>query len=93
MSKKSISSKNKMGKEMTYEEIGVVTGLSPQQVHKIEKDAFNKMVYALMEKQNINIFDSIIAVSSYLGIDVDQSYKKLDKRNKQLLQNIIKKPW
>lgn len=79
------SNKNKMGKSMTYEEIGEVMDLTPQQVHKSEKEAFNKLVKGLMINANMSIFDSIIAISKYLGIEVEHCYKKLDKENKQTL--------
>ena len=78
-------SKNKMGKSLTFEEIGTVMELSPQQVHKIEREAFNKMLRGLMVSANLNIFDTLIVLSSYLGIDTDQAYKKLDTENMELL--------
>lgn len=80
MSKSNIS-KNKMGKSLTYEEIGTVMELSPQQVHKIEREAFNKMVRLLMNSTSSSIFDTILALSSYLGLDPEQAFKKLDEEN------------
>jgi transcriptional regulator with XRE-family HTH domain len=81
-------SKNKTGKCFTYEEIGEKMDLSPQQVHKIEREAFNKMIKLL--SVNNNIFDVVLGLSSYLGLDPDQAYKKLDKQNKDKLSMHIK---
>lgn len=74
-------SKNRTGKCLTYEEIGEELEISPQQVHKIEKEAFNKLVKRLAVYPQSNIFEAILTLSEYLGIDADQAYKKLDKNN------------
>lgn len=79
------TSKNKMGKEMTYEEIGNVMDLSPQQVHKIEREAFNKIIKRLMLSTHMSIFDTIIVISTHFGIQLEQAYKKLDEENLELL--------
>ena len=84
---------NKMGKSMTYEEIGGVMNLSPQQVHKIEREAFNKMVRRLMNSTKMSIFDTVIALSTHLGIDLEQSYKKLDEENLELLSIYTKEEY
>ncbi len=74
-------SKNRTGKCLTYEEIGEELSISPQQVHKIEKEAFNKLIKRLAVYPQSNIFEAIITLSEYFGIDTDQAYKKLDKTN------------
>lgn len=84
------SNKNKMGKCLTYEEIGTVMELSPQQVHKIEREAFNKIVRRLMNVAHLSIFDTLLVVSSQFGIDIEQTYKKLDDENMQLLSEYTK---
>lgn len=81
--------KNKTGKSLTYEEIGSKLKMSPQQVHKIEKDAFNKIVKRFMTIMDINIFDSMVLLSDYFGLDPDQIYKKLDDNNYQILCEYI----
>lgn len=78
-------SKNRTGKSLTYEEIGEKLEISPQQVHKIEKEAFNKIIRRLTTCTNANIFEAILSVSEYFGIDPDQCYKKLDKANHEKL--------
>jgi transcriptional regulator with XRE-family HTH domain len=82
-------SKNKTGKELTYEEIGDRLGISPQQVHKIEKESFNKIIRRFESLTGLNIFDVIIAISQHFGIDPDQCYKKLDKDNHNKLCQYI----
>jgi hypothetical protein len=84
------SSKNKMGKALTYEEIGQVMDLSPQQVHKIEREAFNKILRRLMNSTHLSIFDTIIVLSTHFGISLEQAYKKLDEENMQTLSEYTK---
>lgn len=83
------SNKNPTGKCLTYEEIGSIMNISPQQVHKIEKEAFNKFLRSWKVKLNMDIFDSIIFVSSFLGIEHKQCFKKLDKENKEDLKQYL----
>ena len=78
-------SKNRTGKSLTYEEIGEKLNLSPQQVHKIEKEAFNKIIKRMTATSKTNVFDVILSLSEFLGIDPDQCYKKLDKFNNEKL--------
>lgn len=81
---------NPSGKEQTYEQIGHKLKISPQQVHKIEREAFNKIIRRVMEKNNMDIFDSIIYFSKLFGVEVEQCYKKLDKVNLDLLNDYLK---
>ncbi len=77
-------------KEMTYEEIGAVVGISPQQVHKIEKDALNLMLKRLINCSPQNtIFELMFAMSDYFGISLDQLYSKLDKENLDSLAKYV----
>jgi hypothetical protein len=88
MKEKSINIvKNKTGKTSTYEEIGDIMKLSPQQVHKIEKEAFNKLLRGLSAAMKSNLFDTIINLCSYLGMDLEQAYKKLDDENLKILSD------
>lgn len=89
MSKSNVS-KNKMGKCLTFEEIGGVMDLSPQQVHKIEREAFNKIIKNMMITANLTIFETILSVSSFLGLDPEQAYKKLDSENLTTLSEYTK---
>lgn len=77
--------KLRTGKSLTYEEIGERMDISPQQVHKIEKEAFNKIIKRFMISSGKNIFDTVLFVCEYLGIDPDQCFKKLDKENYETL--------
>lgn len=83
--------KIKSGKSMTYDEIGEKMKISPQQVHKIEREAFNKIIRSFMEKNNENIFTTIVNISEYFGIDSDQCLKKLDKVNTDILNEFVEK--
>ncbi len=80
------SKKNPSGKEMTYEEIGNKLNISPQQVHKIEKEAYNKIIANIMAKNKMDVFDAVLYFSILFGAESDQCYKKLNASNKQLLK-------
>lgn len=54
--------------QLTYEEIGKRVGLSPQQIHKIDKIAVAKLVYRLHEKDGGTWFDAATAVMVGLQI-------------------------
>lgn len=82
-------SKNKTGKSLTYEEISKKLNISPQQVHKIEREAFNKLIKRLSEKSGESIFQTIVFLSKYLGIDTDQIYKKLNRENYDSLKAYV----
>lgn len=77
--------KNRTGKSMTYEEIGKELAISPQQVHKIEKEAFNKIIKRMAMYPNTNMVEVVLTISEQFGIDPDQIYKKLDKDNNEKL--------
>ena len=81
------SKKNPSGKEKTYEEIGQKLKISPQQVHKIEKEAYNKIICNIMNKYNVDVFDAILQFSALFGAEPEQCYKKLNTVNKILLKD------
>jgi hypothetical protein len=80
------SKKNPSGKEKTYEEIGEKLKISPQQVHKIEKEAYNKIIGNIMKKQNVDVFDAVLYFSVLFGSEPEQCYKKLNSTYKALLK-------
>jgi transcriptional regulator with XRE-family HTH domain len=79
----------KVQKNKTYEQISERMGLSPQQIHKIEKDAINKMMDNLGD--SFTNFDKVIALCSYLGTEPHQIYNKLNKKNRELILEQISK--
>jgi len=80
------NNQKRIEKELTYEEIGKKIGISPQQVHKIEKDALNKIIRMMRNcSPNNTIFEILFAVSDHLGISLEQLYNKLDKENLDVL--------
>jgi hypothetical protein len=80
------SKNNPSGKEKTYEEIGAKLNISPQQVHKIEKEAYNKIIGNIMVKQKMDVFDAVLYFSILFGAEPEQCYKKLNPANKLLLK-------
>jgi transcriptional regulator with XRE-family HTH domain len=79
----------KVKKNMTYEQIGNEVGISPQQVHKIEKEALNKMVSRLANLGTFNIFEIIIGLSNEFGVEPHQIFGKLDIKNKETLYEFV----
>lgn len=84
-----MSDTKKVRKFLTYDQIGSLKGISPQQVHKIEKEAINKIIYMMYEDERFNIFEIIIALSDYFGVSPQQVYGKLNDSNKQLVYDYV----
>lgn len=84
------SKANPSGKEKTYEQIGKIQNISPQQVHKKEKDAINKIIRRTIELKNYDIIQSITYFCTMFGVEPEQCLKKLDFANKELLSVYMK---
>lgn len=76
---------HKIQKCLTYEEIGKRVNISPQQVHKIEKEAFNKMFSRLSCSTEFTPSEIVHGMCRYFGVSHDQVIKKLDPINKNKL--------
>lgn len=84
-----MSNDKKVRKFLTYDKIGSLKGISPQQVHKIEKEAINKMVLALHEDGRFNIFEIIIGLSDFFGVSPKQVYGKLNENMQQIVYEYV----
>jgi hypothetical protein len=80
--KKSVSQK-----QLTYEDIARKYDMTPAKAHSIVKQAYNKMVKALMERENINIFDAVLALREYFNMSEEEAVNKLNDEHKLLLKN------
>lgn len=80
----------KVKKNMTYEKIGEKVGISPQQVHKIEKESINKIIKRILDEERFNIFQIVVNLSEVFGVEPHQVYGKLNKKNKQIMYSFIK---
>jgi transcriptional regulator with XRE-family HTH domain len=80
-----MSNRKKIQKSLSFDEISEKIGISPQQVHKIEKEATNKMFSKLCNSNKFTPFEVHLGLSAYLGIEPEQLLKKLDNRNKRIL--------
>lgn len=72
----------KIFKNLTYDEISKKLNLSTQQVHKIEKDAFNKIFKRTSISGQFTPVEVILGMCSEFGIQPDQCYNKLTNDNK-----------
>ena len=80
--------KQKNGKrQLTYEEIARKYDMTPAKAHSIVKQAYNKMVKALMERENINIFDAVLALREYFSMSEQEAFEKLNDEHKLILRN------
>jgi len=79
----------KISKNLTFEEIGQELDISPQQVHKIEKEAFNKVFQGLLSLEKHTPVELVAGICDYFGIQPEQFMKKLDKKNREVLLTFI----
>ena len=84
-----MSTHKKVRKNLTYEQIGNTLSISPQQVHKIEKEAINKIINTLLNDSRFNIFEVVVNLSEFFGVEPHQVYGKLNKKNKQLMYKFV----
>lgn len=73
-------------KHLTYEEIARKYDMTPAKAHSIVKQAYNKMIKALMERENINIFDAVLALREYFNMSEQEAYEKLNEEHKIILR-------
>ena len=80
--------KSKNGqKQLTYEEIARKYDMTPAKAHSIVKQAYNKMIKALIDREKINIFDAVLVLREYFNMSEQEAYEKLNDENKQSLKN------
>lgn len=61
--------------------------MTPAKAHSIVKQAYNKMVKALIEREKINIFDAVLAIREYFNMTEQEAFDKLNDEHKMLLKN------
>ena len=80
--------KSKNGqKQLTYEEIARKYDMTPAKAHSIVKQAYNKMIKALIDREKINIFDAVLVLREYFNMSEQEAYEKLNDENKQALKS------
>ena len=82
----------KVKKNLTYEQIGELVGMSAQQVHKVEKEVINKIVDTLSGTE-YNIFEVILSMCEMFGVEPHQICNKLDEKNKQHVYRFVKESY
>lgn len=86
MIKESIMTREKLPKnQLTYEELARKYDITPNKAHSIVKSAYNKMVKSLMEKESINIFDTVLALREYFNMSEKEAFDKLNEEHKRLI--------
>lgn len=79
----------KIQKNLTYEEISDIVDISPQQIHKIEKEALNTIFNRLCNFSQFTPVEIILSVCETFGMNPEQYYKKLNDSNKDILLNYV----
>lgn len=74
--------KNTRRETYTYEEIAKAYKVSPNKIHSIVKTAYNKMVSHCVVKYNMNIFDAVMSIKTWLKMSDREAFEKLNKSNK-----------
>lgn len=74
--------KNTRRETYTYEEIAKSYQVSPNKIHSIVKTAYNKMVCHCVVKYDMNIFDAVMSIKSWLNMSDREAFEKLNKSNK-----------
>ena len=74
--------KNTRRETYTYEEIANAYKVSPNKIHSIVKTAYNKMVNHCVKNYNMNIFDAVMSIKTWLKMTDREAFEKLNKSNK-----------
>jgi len=74
-------------KQLTYEDIARKYDMTPAKAHSIVKQAYNKMIKSLIERENINIFDAVLALREYFNMSEQEAYDKLNEEHKVSLKH------
>jgi len=72
-------------KQLTYEELARKYDITPNKAHSIVKSAYNKMVKNLMEMEDINIFDTVLALREYFNMSEKEAFEKLNEEHKRMI--------
>lgn len=72
-------------KQLTYEELARKYDITPNKAHSIVKSAYNKMVKNLMERERINIFDTVLALREYFNMSEKEAFEKLNDEHKRMI--------
>lgn len=75
------------GKEsgLTYEEIARMYDITTSKAQSIVKSAYNKMIKGLIENEEINIFDAVLALREYFNMTEQEAFEKLNDEHKDML--------
>lgn len=72
-------------KGLTYEEIARMYDITASKAQSIVKSAYNKMIKSMIEKQGLNIFDTVLALREYFNMTENEAFEKLNDEHKDML--------
>lgn len=70
---------------LTYEEIARKYDITSSKAQTIVKSVYNKIIKSLVEKEDINIFDAVLALREYFNISEAEAFDKLNDEHKDML--------
>ena len=72
-------------KGLTYEEIARMYDITSSKAQSIVKSAYNKMIKSMVEKQGLNIFDTVLALREYFNMTESEAIEKLNDEHRDML--------
>ena len=70
---------------LTYEEIARMYDITASKAQTVVKSAYNKMVKGLVEQEDINIFDAVLALREYFNMSESDAFDKLNDEHRDML--------
>lgn len=70
---------------LTYEQIARKYDITVNRTQTVVKSVYNKIVKALLENENISIFEVVLALRDYFNMDEQEAFDKLNDTHKEML--------
>lgn len=80
------SRNNQSRKPLTYEDLARKYDTTPNKVHSVVKSAYNKIIKNLIENEEVNIFDAVLALREYFNMSESEAVEKLNDEHRDLLK-------
>lgn len=78
--------KEKRNRPLTFEEISNETDIPLNQVHKSFRTGYNKFIEGLEKLTDMSIFETVLAVREYFGIEAEEAFRYLNDENKERIR-------
>ena len=65
-------------KQLTYEEIARKYDITTAKCHSIVRSSYNKIIRTILEEEDVNIFQCVMALREYFNMPEAEAFEKLD---------------